>query len=88
MQTMQAQYACGELSIQKITERIRSWIGHAQHADTYRLREHILGDFPFCRKLESQDVDDSGTGESPGDPEADGLGPQGCDALGDLDWLV
>ena len=35
---MQAAFARGELSAADVRHRLVSWIGHAQHADTYRLR--------------------------------------------------
>jgi hypothetical protein len=49
MQRLQRLYAAGAVPAKKLTQRIASWIGHAQHADTYRLRERLLGEFVFCR---------------------------------------
>lgn len=49
MKRMSREYAEGRLSIPEITHRINSWIGHARHADTYRLRRRILGDVVFQR---------------------------------------
>ena len=32
----------GELPVEKVTESVRAWIGHVQHAQSYRLRSAIL----------------------------------------------
>ena len=37
-----AHYRQGKLPLEKISEGVRSWIAHARHADSYRLREVIL----------------------------------------------
>ena len=47
LRKMQRAFAAAELPIEKITERIKCWIAHAEHADTYRLRERLLMNFPF-----------------------------------------
>ncbi len=39
----------GEISIRKLNQSIQSWIGHASHADTYRLRSRVLGGVVFQR---------------------------------------
>jgi RNA-directed DNA polymerase len=46
---MSQQYACGQISQKDIQQCIQSWIGHAAHADTYRLRERLLGSTAFQR---------------------------------------
>ena len=38
LRTYQRLYALGRLSGEELTQRIRAWIGHACHADTWRLR--------------------------------------------------
>lgn len=40
-------YAAGMLSLDKLTASIRSWIAHAGHADTYRLRKRLLSSIKF-----------------------------------------
>jgi retron-type reverse transcriptase len=50
LRRMQAGYAAGELSWADIQRRLMSWIGHARHADTYRLRERLFGEVVFKRK--------------------------------------
>lgn len=49
LQKMQRAFAAAELPIEKITERIRCWIAHAEHADTFQLRGRLLGNFSFCK---------------------------------------
>lgn len=44
---MQRAHARGELPISAVTARIRSWIGHAQHADSWRVREQLLAPVLF-----------------------------------------
>jgi len=36
--------------LEEIRQRIASWIGHAQHADSERIREKLLGDAVFTRE--------------------------------------
>lgn len=43
------QYADGRIDLKKISQSIQSWIGHAKHADTYRLRSGILQSVAFQR---------------------------------------
>ena len=42
-------YRTGGMPISKITESVRSWCAHAEHGDTYRLREAILSRATFTR---------------------------------------
>ncbi len=49
LKTLSDQFADGEVAAAKVTERIRSWIAHAEHADTFRLRERVLGSVAFVR---------------------------------------
>ncbi len=44
---MKQQYADGQIDLAAVGQRIQSWIGHAAHADSYRLRERILGSVTF-----------------------------------------
>ena len=46
---MKQQYADGQVDLAAVGHRIQSWIGHAAHADSYRLRERILGSVTFQR---------------------------------------
>jgi retron-type reverse transcriptase len=42
LRTYQRLYRAGLLSPQSLTQRIRAWLGHAGHADTWRLRKDLL----------------------------------------------
>lgn len=52
LREMQAGYAAGKLSWADVYGRIMSWIGHAQHADTYRLRERMFAEVVFKRRAD------------------------------------
>ena len=47
---MQVAYARGTIGWPEVRRRIVSWIGHAQHADTYRLRERLFAQVVFKRR--------------------------------------
>jgi hypothetical protein len=49
---MQAAFARGELSAAAVRHRLVSWIGHAQHADTYRLRQRLFRATSFSRSAD------------------------------------
>lgn len=49
MRGMQEEYARGKLGHQDIRQRIMSWIGHVQHANTYRLRTMLFRAIVFQR---------------------------------------
>ena len=42
LRTYQRLYRVGLLSPTSLTQRIRAWLGHAGHADTWRLRKDLL----------------------------------------------
>lgn len=42
-------FAAGKIALEQIQPRIQSWIGHANHASTYRLRKHIMGSVSFTK---------------------------------------
>ncbi|MCP4041114.1 MAG: RNA-dependent DNA polymerase, partial [Gammaproteobacteria bacterium] len=46
---MQRDFARGELSLQEVACRIHSWIGHARHGDTWRLRQRLFNEVVFTR---------------------------------------
>lgn len=50
LRKMQRQFAEGEISTAEIRQRLLSWIGHAQHADTYRLRGRVFSETKFVRR--------------------------------------
>ena len=43
-------YALGQMSLVDIQPSIVSWIGHAQHADSWRVRNKILNNLIFTRE--------------------------------------
>jgi retron-type reverse transcriptase len=47
---LQKRYANGRICAADIHRRLMSWIGHAQHADSYRLRERLFSQITFVRK--------------------------------------
>jgi hypothetical protein len=54
MRAMQAAYASGEMEIPEVTLRVRAWIAHAAHGQTFSdhtwtLRERLLGQYAFTR---------------------------------------
>jgi hypothetical protein len=49
MRWMQSSFADGRLSLDAIGPRIMSWIAHARHADSYRLRADLFSRMSFQR---------------------------------------
>jgi retron-type reverse transcriptase len=46
---MQQDYSDGNTTLPEIRQRLMSWIGHASHADTYRLRHDLFARIHFQR---------------------------------------
>ena len=74
MRWKQREFASGRIGFDAIRPRIMSWIGHARHADTYRLRADMFRRMFFQRaatkpsSASGRDVQQS-TGERPlGEP--------------------
>ncbi len=42
-------YQRGELPLEEISTSVQSWIAHAAHGDTWRLRERLFADYPIGR---------------------------------------
>ena len=51
LRRLQVRYAEGRIGLYPISQSIKSWLAHAEHADTYGLRLHILRSYPFSRAL-------------------------------------
>ncbi len=73
LRKMQQAFAAADLPVEKITERIRCWIAHAEHADTFQLRGRLLGNFAFCQPEHAADEPPDGitwyeTGSEPDMP--------------------
>ena len=49
VRNMQAEYNEGNATLPEIKQRLMSWSGHAQHANTYRLRSLLFGRIVFQR---------------------------------------
>lgn len=49
LRRLRTDYARGHVSIAQVSRSVQSWVAHAVHADTYRLRQHVLGEAAFRR---------------------------------------
>jgi len=49
MRRLQTEYAQGKLEWKDICQRVRAWIAHANHGDTWRLRQALFEEFAFSR---------------------------------------
>jgi len=45
LKVLGARYEAGEVDVETISAVVASWVGHASHADTYRLRCKVFGEF-------------------------------------------
>lgn len=52
LRKMQQLYRAGLIGLKDIYQRIMSWIGHAIHADSYRIRQKLLGEVGFTKSRE------------------------------------
>jgi len=50
MRVLAAEYARGAAGWDRIHPRVRAWIAHAAHGDTWRLRRQIFGQFAFRKR--------------------------------------
>jgi len=44
---LHAAYHRGDIPLERVTASVQAWIGHAAHADTYRVRSQVLGALAF-----------------------------------------
>lgn len=51
LRRLQTDFAGGYISAANIRQRLASWIGHAQHADSFHLRERLFGATTFVRRV-------------------------------------
>ena len=49
LRRMQEAYERGEMTWEEVTASVRSWLAHAAHADSYRLRRALMGQAIFVR---------------------------------------
>lgn len=54
MSAFQVEYAHGKLDCGEVRERVRAWIAHAAHGNTWKLRQRLLARFAFSRGAGSQ----------------------------------
>lgn len=47
LRRLRAEYERGELALEDLHISVRSWIAHASHGDTWRLRQRIFADYPI-----------------------------------------
>lgn len=52
LKTFEKKYATGEIEFEEINRCIQSWLGHAKHADTFRLRRKLFNEFKLARHKE------------------------------------
>jgi hypothetical protein len=43
LKAMSKAYRAGKIRLNDVTVRVRAWIAHAEHGDTWKLRTQILG---------------------------------------------
>ena len=48
LRVFEKKYASGEITYKEIDCCVQSWVGHAKHADTYRLRAKIFKEFDLA----------------------------------------
>jgi retron-type reverse transcriptase len=44
-----AEFACGAIGWEEVQLRVRAWIAHAAHGDTWGLRHEVLGQYAFAK---------------------------------------
>ena len=47
LRDLQRDYQAGRIDWDDVSQSVQSWIGHAGHGDTWRLRQRIFDEFPF-----------------------------------------
>lgn len=51
LRVFEKKYAVGEITFKEIDWSVQSWLGHAKHANTYRLRRKIFNEFRLVRPV-------------------------------------
>ncbi|MCP5117073.1 MAG: RNA-dependent DNA polymerase, partial [bacterium] len=49
MRELQRSHSLGEIEWDEVCQRVRAWIAHAAHGETWRLRERLFGQFAFVK---------------------------------------
>ncbi len=50
LKALQAQFAAGQIGLDRVRAAISSWLAHADHADSYRVRKMVLAGAVFVRR--------------------------------------
>jgi retron-type reverse transcriptase len=48
LKSLRARYGRGEVTFDEVSQSVRSWVAHLEHADTWRLRETIFAELAFA----------------------------------------
>jgi retron-type reverse transcriptase len=75
MKTMAREFQDGQTTLSEIQPRIQSWIAHAKHADTWRLRRRILGSVGFGGGVDIAAGSATGTTRTTGTTTTDSVAP-------------
>ena len=51
MRRLQERYAIGAATLPEVRQRLMAWIGHARHANSYRLRARLFRKLNFQRAV-------------------------------------
>lgn len=51
---LRTEFNAGETEWEDVDMRVRAWIAHAAHGETWRLREHVFGQYAFRRGVRPQ----------------------------------
>jgi len=58
--TQREAYARGDLSLADWNSSVQSWVAHASHGDTYRLRSRLFADMPIGKPAETRFLSENG----------------------------
>ena len=59
IQSLQLDYKAGRIDWDDVQASVQSWIAHAAHGDTWRLRQQIFDKFPFVLARDLKPIDDA-----------------------------
>jgi hypothetical protein len=53
LKAFKRKYQNGQIKLEKVNATIQSWIGHANHANSYRFKEKLFSNFALINKTNS-----------------------------------
>lgn len=53
LKRLKRDYGEGKVTAERINSTVQSWLGHANHADSYRFRQKLFSELTFCKTLEN-----------------------------------